>query len=862
MIKNKLKIILIILLITACFSSCAKSSSDGQSDSDYIFEPRVLSADELAMTGSRDEDMQLTGESKTLRLYVNTVSGEFRIESADGSAKWYSNPVSWTADTVASAPTKDLLGSQVLIEYYDPERLKHSYSSYADSFKHGQLQITAIDNGVRVDYLMGLARKKLYCPEILRGEIYDQVSALLPDEDSRTLYKRYRYFDITQTDEKTISELEAEYPDIRSFTEVYILRSLGLNIRKEIGAQFDLIEWGQEEFEIERELFGYPGNTTSNAVFLVPVEYRLEDDTFVAEIISDEIKGPKGYVIAKIDLLPYFASEDNTAEGYMLLPDGSGALIDLNASAKYGYAYSQPIYGKDFAITQVLENNSLMQVYLPVFGVSSENGAVLAVVESAEANGLINANLGGEISSQNNVWASFSPTAMDYLSYDGLMSVDGTYVFANSSVRDRFRVRYSFIDSLSPDFVDLAVLYRNRLIGQEVIREQSSGNRTPFYLDLVGSVDKRETFLGIPYNDHKALTTFAQARLIIEELVGGSVKDIIVRYKGWANNGMNNTLSDSAKPLSVLGGYREYDSFVDFCESNDVSVYLDSEMSFVRENTLFDGFTPFRNASRLITRKVASRNEVLKSTGKKMADDPFYVLNAHTQSRIIKAFMEDDHINEYAGLSFASLGSVLSGDYKYSDNITRSDSVRMISSALEESRASEKGIILDGGNAYTLKYAAGLLDIPVVSSKMLMASKEVPFFSVVLSGCIPYAGSPLNLSGDWTSAVLDSARIGSGLHFQWIYDDNDALFDTGLSDLYSMNYKIWVREAAELAVSYQSEMSAVSGRQIVAYMQISDGVYRTTFEGGHNVYVNYNFTTEEADGIQLPARSYKVIEGE
>ena len=44
----------------------------------------------------------------------------------------------------------------------------------------------------------------------------------------------------------------------------------------------------------------------------------------------DEIKEGKEYSIVAIHLLPSFAAADWNDEGYMLVPDGSGALIGYN----------------------------------------------------------------------------------------------------------------------------------------------------------------------------------------------------------------------------------------------------------------------------------------------------------------------------------------------------------------------------------------------------------------------------------------------------------------------------------------------------------------------------------------------------
>ena len=67
---------------------------------------------------------------------------------------------------------------------------------------------------------------------------------------------------------------------------------------------------------------------------------------------------------------------------------------------------------------------------------------------------------------------------------------------------------------------------------------------------------------------------------IIKALKSKGIKDLSVRYKGWANNGITNKgISKSADLIGVLGGKKGYQSFADYAKQNKVKVYNDVELS-------------------------------------------------------------------------------------------------------------------------------------------------------------------------------------------------------------------------------------------------------------------------------------------
>ena len=111
--------------------------------------------------------------------------------------------------------------------------------------------------------------------------------------------------------------------------------------------------------------------------------------------------------IRDISILPYFGAAGPEDQGYMFIPDGSGALIGFNnQKASYG-AYSQDVYGRDPVLVLEKSLKTVKNVLMPVFGASFGNHGFLAIAENGCASASVNAMGAGSLTSYNNVYMTF-----------------------------------------------------------------------------------------------------------------------------------------------------------------------------------------------------------------------------------------------------------------------------------------------------------------------------------------------------------------------------------------------------------------------------------------------------------------------
>jgi hypothetical protein len=86
--------------------------------------------------------------------------------------------------------------------------------------------------------------------------------------------------------------------------------------------------------------------------------------------------------------------------------------------------------------------------------------------------------------------------------------------------------------------------------------------------------------------------------------------------------------------------------------------------------------------------------------------------------------------------------------------------------------------------------------------------------------------------------------------------------DTLFNYLLSIEYKGWFDDAVAIYHEVSSVLDKVRGQSIVNHEKLDEGIFRTTYENGLAVVVNYTDEDYSHDGITVAAKSYSVLERE
>jgi len=212
------------------------------------------------------------------------------------------------------------------------------------------------------------------------------------------------------------------------------------------------------------------------------------------------------------------------------------------------------------------------------------------------------------------------------------------------------------------------------------------------------------------------------------------------------------------------------------------------------------------------------------------------------------------------GISLRDLADELNGDYRKNNQIDRTKSEKISIKALDKIYQNGLDIMVKGGNAYAWRYATDITDLSLGNSGYKIEDEAVPFYQMVIRGLIEYTGTPYNLSTytNYRYYVLKCLEYGSNVYFVWSFEPSHKVKDTDFDYLYSIYYKEWINLATQIYQQVNEVLKQVNGQRIISHQKIEDGVFKTVYENGIYVIVNYNRTPVTVEGVRVEAEDFYI----
>ena len=274
-------------------------------------------------------EMILVAENESLELYFDEVETDIAVKEKSTGQVWFSNPVDIENDTVSSGYYQKLLKSQIVLTYINESTQSSRMNNYAASIEEGQFEVEKLEDGIRITYMIGEGSAFILLPEAIEKERMEGFLDTMPDSQRRKINRNYILYEPAQMTEAELDEIGAQYPAVKE-KSLYILRG-GVKdyLKEELAGYFEEAGYTEADFEQDKANIGYEESDDS-IWFQIPLTYRLEGETLLASIDPEEIVyNDNGYYLVNIDLLRYFGASMRE-DGYLFVPDGSGALIYFN----------------------------------------------------------------------------------------------------------------------------------------------------------------------------------------------------------------------------------------------------------------------------------------------------------------------------------------------------------------------------------------------------------------------------------------------------------------------------------------------------------------------------------------------------
>ncbi|HKL99420.1 MAG TPA: DUF5696 domain-containing protein, partial [Mobilitalea sp.] len=271
------------------------------------------------------QGMDLVAENEYLKLYTNIETAEVAVFDKRNQTAIYSNPVNADEDPIANETNKQYLKSQFILNYFNKNKAAGVYDSYSMSVSRGQVKTEKIQNGVRFIYDVGdhTTRSTGIVPIFFSREKIEELQSKLPENDATSLGRYYM-------DSKTVSgmlELNA------------VAKKNKITIEK-IGRFLEDAGFTEDDYYEQMEMAGIE-EEKETVSFIIPLEYRLEDDGLLVSIPIGKIQEFGGAKIYRIQMHRYMGAAGQDEEGYMVVPNGSGSIINFNNGKTSAADYSQ-----------------------------------------------------------------------------------------------------------------------------------------------------------------------------------------------------------------------------------------------------------------------------------------------------------------------------------------------------------------------------------------------------------------------------------------------------------------------------------------------------------------------------------------
>lgn len=559
------------------------------------------------------------------------------------------------------------------------------------------------------------------------------------------------------------------------------------------------------------------------------------------------------YPLTSLTLLPAFGAGGTADDGFLFVPDGSGAIIRFNNGRVSQRAYYANLYGWDWASIRTQVTNET-RINFPVFGVSGDSGSFICILEDGASWAGIGADIAGRLTSYNTVNATYTIVHGD--AYDvSERTNNAVYMFETAHPTGFIRQRYRFLPESG--YMDMAASYRDYLTAKYPnFAAQTVDADAPLSIELIGAIDKVQQVAGVPTSVPIAMTTYAEAKDLLRELVTRNLaQNMSIRYAGWMNGGMNQQLLSSVRLIRQLGTQEELFSFAQNAAIAGVPLYLDGLTAFARDSGLLEGFIAFRDAARFTTREEAEIPEYSPIWyGANDDRDTYYLVKPAIAMRSVNALV-DAAASYGAGVSFRDIGYMLSADYDSKNHTTREAVLHQQAEKLAELKASGRDVMIRQGNDYAAVQATLITDMDFDGGQYSIIDEYVPFYPLALHSRVSYTGASLNLADDAEEVLLRSAEMGAGLQYTLTAQSARVLQDSTYSEFYGADASLVLDDITAQVAQYRQTLSGIFNQEMTGHERVGN-VTITTYANGTRVYVNFGYTDAAVDGITVPARSY------
>ena len=754
----------------------------------------------------------------------------------------------------------------LVIDYLGKDNNIYQWNTYDNSVMMDSYQAFLIDNGVQIQMNVNRGESSdfyEYLPQKIPVERYEEF--ILPTLDAKV---KEGVIDAT-----TASKYKTTLSLIYKKSQVEACYAVAYSGKPPVSAVRQLIEltkvidYTTEMLLEDSEAFGLTVTFTEPAEFDIVMEILLEDDDLVVRVPTVAMHSANDYYsIQNVKVLPNFGAVtvNENIEGYVLVPDGTGALMAFNDANVAVPDYIRPFYDHDYFSDYYFMPEFGEELMMPLFGMiyggDRTTHGFMGIIENGADTSYMNVRLAsseGAGSTTNKAFISFDTLQYNKVKIYGPYSDNGaTYLASTGMLAIDYTLRYKLYDK-GVTYYDMAKDYQSYLMAQGGVEALNFENEAMLYLEAIGALSLTERFVGIPYESLYAMTEYQELQSILEDLKG---VNLAVQYNGVFNNGLNNTVNNKADLEKVNGTKKELSALQDYAKAEAIELFYQVNLSKVgkvgegfmaKTHAMYD----YGNTPAQVYRYAASLGRfdgIISNT--RLFN---YIVSPRYLTSITDSFLKA--AEDYEALAIGDLANLYSVDYRFHRVVSPYEAKAIVDENLTKLAEAKDLTLYDPKMDYvTLSHYA--TDISRESSDYATFYATIPFRQLVLNGLTTYTTENVNMSSKSEAYyILQAAELGALPKFLITAKNVDVLRNSSYAYLYSTQYQNWAPIIKEVYAACEQIFERIGTKEIINHTMLEENVFCTTYATGVEVITNYNeIEAHLADGTIIAPLDYLI----
>ena len=564
-------------------------------------------------------------------------------------------------------------------------------------------------------------------------------------------------------------------------------------------------------------------------------EVTLTERGFDVSLRQDSIKENSNALLSNVSIYPFFgAAKKELIPGYIMVPDGVGALFRFDQFEDFTSPYQKPFYGRDFAISTFVDETSITGDDLNL--TANTYGAIHGINQQ----GYLNILKEGQAYATLTVYPAdvitdffFAYTTFTYRSsYRQPLNQSQT----NSVLRVQeetnpfdIHMDYQLLSNEQANYVGMAQTYQEYLIQRENL-ELNLDAHQPLHLDILMQ-DNERVFIG---RNTFLMTT---AKDILNMIESFDDDMLYLTLRGTSDHGYSGASLDIFPLSSDLGSKEDWESI--FTKQN-VSIYLYLEPLKLYTNGRFHSQLEIARGRHLLSYR--------------FSDDygTYDYVNPYNYETYLQSKIEAITAFGFDGVAFENLGNTIYGSFGDSP-FTRGEMLDLTKTLVSHQTVYQGYDFAFGSDA--------LFQMPLTHSQHAKMTDTVPFITYALAGYQDVFGPYHNYFGNTSNMLLKMIDFHVSPSFQITQESPYRLLNSPNQTWFSTRFSIWENEIHRQKNVIYDVLRDVQGETIINRLIPEIGISIVTYSSGNKIIINYtneDYTYEDVTVEKMSAFFYEV----